>query len=72
MSTEQFKEIVDKVSIMQKEWLTPDELQSEFSISKSTQAKMRMTNSIPYHKISKYVRYKRVDINQWFDTAKVV
>ena len=72
MSTEQFQEIMDSVAQMQKEWLTPDELQTEFCISKSTQAKMRMSKTLPYHKIGKYVRYKRVDINQWLDSAKVV
>ena len=72
MSAEQLQELLNTVAIMQKEWLTPNELQSEFCISTSTQAKMRMSKTLPYHKIGKYVRYKRADINQWFDSAKVV
>ena len=72
MSTEQLQEIINNVAHMQKEWLTPDELQNEFCISTSTQAKMRMSKTLPYHKIGKYVRYKRADINQWLDSAKVV
>lgn len=57
---------------MEKLWLTPKELEKEFSIRQSTQAKMRMSGRIPYHKIGKYVRYKRIDIDQWFDLAKMV
>ena len=56
----------------QKLWLTPEELEKEFSIRRSTQAKMRMSGRIPYHKIGKYVRYKRTDINKWLDLAKMV
>ena len=72
MSAEELQKLLDTVAIKQKEWLTPDELESEFRISTSTQAKMRMAGTIPYHKIGKYVRYKRADINKWFDEAKVV
>jgi len=65
-------ELIGAVKSATKEWLDPYELESEFNISRSTQSKMRMYGSIPYHKIGKYVRYKRADINQWFDEAKVV
>ncbi len=62
----------EKSHVIQKLWLTPKDLAHEFDITLSTQAKMRMKNRIPYHKIGKYVRYKRTDINQWFDLAKIV
>ena len=65
-------ELIKAVKSATKEWLTPQELQSEYNISTSTQSKMRMAGLIPYHKISKYVRYKRADIDQWFNDAKVV
>ncbi|RKX82590.1 MAG: DNA-binding protein [Spirochaetes bacterium] len=68
----QLKDLIQAVKTATKEWLTPSELQEEFGISTSTQAKMRVSRAIPYHKISKYVRYKRADINAWFDSAKVV
>lgn len=61
-----------QVASYQKEWLNPDDLNHEYGISTSTQAKMRMAGTLPYHKISKFVRYKREDINQLFDDAKVV
>lgn len=70
--SEQIQELIDLVKLSQKEWLTPVELESEFHIATSTQAKLRISKTLPYHKIGKYVRYKRADINEWFDNAKVV
>ena len=53
-------------------WLSPKDILAEFDIALSSQAKMRMQRKIPYHKIGKFVRYKRTDINIWFDSGKVV
>ena len=72
MSKEQIKELIASVKQSQKEWLDSDDLFTEFAISKSTQAKMRMAKTLPYHKIGKFVKYKRSDINEMFDNAKVV
>ena len=72
MSQEEIQQLLDTVQQSQKEWLTPDDLFTEFKITKSTQAKMRMDRKIPYSKIGKYVRYKRERINKMFDDAKVV
>ena len=55
----------------QKRWLTPKELEEEFGISKSTQAKYRMNNKIPYSKIGKYIRYDRNDIDSWLENHKI-
>jgi len=68
----QLQSLIGAVKAATKEWLSPKELYQEYGISTSTQAKMRVSKSIPFHKISKYVRYKRDDINLWFDKAKVV
>jgi len=46
-------------------WLTPKELESEYSISVSTQAKWRMDRKIPFSKVGKFIRYNRNEINQW-------
>jgi predicted DNA-binding transcriptional regulator AlpA len=55
------------------EWLSPDELENEFGIKKSTQAKLRMKRAIPYSKIgTKIVRYSRSKINDWLYDAEVV
>lgn len=64
--------VIDTVKKSQKEWLNVNELEAEFGILKSTQAKMRMARTLPYHKIGKYVRYHRPDINKMFLDAKVV
>ena len=72
MSENQIQDLIETVKQAQKEWLNPDELESEFGILKSTQAKMRMAKTLPYHKIGKYVRYHRPDINQMLLDAKVV
>lgn len=58
--------------IPQKLWLTPKELHEEFIIPLSSQAKMRMQQRIPYHKIGNYVRYKRTDIDNWLEAGKIV
>ena len=60
------------MTLYKKTYLTPDELEEEYGILKSTAAKMRMNRTLPYHKIGKYVRYYRPDIDQMFADAKVV
>ncbi len=72
MSENQIQQLIDTVKQTQKEWLNAGELEAEFGILKSTQAKMRMARTLPYHKIGKYVRYHRPDINKLFLDAKVV
>ena len=57
---------------IQKEWLTPKEMHKEFGFSTSTLAKWRMNNlNIPYHKIGKYIRYKRSDIKSFIEDHKI-
>ena len=52
-------------------WLTPNELEAEYSFSKSRQARLRMESKIPYSKIGSYIRYSREAINQWLENARV-
>ncbi len=53
-------------------WMTTDDVENELKISKSTQAKLRMRNAIPYSKIGgKIVRYSRDKINAWLEDAEV-
>jgi len=54
------------------DWMNPDKLHKDYFISKSTQAKLRMKKVIPIHKVGKYIRYYRPDIDQWLQNAKVV
>lgn len=53
------------MTINNKQWLTPTELQEEYGFSKSTQSKYRMDRKIPFSKVGKYIRYNREEINQW-------
>ena len=71
-TTNEIDRLIEAVKDTQKLWLNSDELEAEFGILKSTQAKMRMAKTLPYHKIGKYVRYHRPDINKMFLDAKVV
>ena len=59
-------------NIVLNQWLSPEDLEKEFGIKKSTQAKLRMKKIIPYSKIgTKIVRYNRNDIDQWLTDAKI-
>ncbi len=71
ISKEQLNELIVAIKRTQKEWLNTDELEEDFNILKSTQAKMRMAKTLPYHKVGKYVRYFRPDINELFMNAKI-
>lgn len=72
MSTNEIQELISAVKSQTKEWLTAEELFKDYGITKSTQSKMRMARTLPYHKVGKYIRYKRSDINTLFNNAKVV
>ena len=75
MTTTDINNIAD--AVMQqihipKLWLTPDDLETEFSIGKVRQGALRSKRMIPFSKRGRYIRYNRDDINQWFLDAKVV
>lgn len=55
---------------LEKRWLSPSELESEFGFSKSTQAKMRMSSNssgIPFNKVGGFVFYDRIAIDKWLE-----
>jgi len=54
-----------------KRWLTPNDLFNEYGFSTSNQDKLRMKRKIPYHKIGRYVRYDRAEIDEWIRSNKV-
>ena len=61
-------------NILQKRWLTPEDLKQEYGFSKSTQAKMRMasnSSTLPFSKIGKYIRYDRHAIDRWLEEHQV-
>jgi len=65
------KQGVVMITTENKAWLTPIELEAEYSFSKSRQARLRMESKIPYSKIGNYIRYSRVAINNWLEEARV-
>lgn len=57
----------------QKRWFTPKELEEEYGISQSTQAKYRMQKKIPFSKIgSKFIRYDYQKIEKWLENHEIV
>jgi len=59
------------INLEQNVWLTPTQLELEYSFSKSRQARLRVEKRIPYSKIGNYIRYSREAINQWLEAARV-
>jgi hypothetical protein len=54
-------------------WLSPIQLQQEYGLKISLQAKLRMDKKIPYSKINgKTIRYSRTKIAQWLENAEVL
>lgn len=52
-------------------WITVDEFFNEYGISKQTQATMRYRREIPYYKKGKFIRYKKSEIDEWFENFRV-
>lgn len=56
----------------QQRWLTPVDLENDYGIKQSTQAKYRMRKEIPFSKIGgKFIRYDRQKINKWLEEHEV-
>jgi len=47
-----------------KRWLSPDDFEEEFGMSKSTQSKKRSCGKLPYSKFGGFVRYDRFKIDK--------
>ena len=56
----------------QKEWINPNEVNKEYGFSTSTLAKWRMNKiNLVFHKIGKFIKYKRSDIEAFIESNKV-
>ncbi len=64
--------IADKMLEDTKDWLDPNDLKKKCGFSIARQANLRSEKKIPFHKRGRYIRYKKSDIDQWLDDAKVV
>ena len=68
-----YAEIVD-LKKQSKVWLTPEDVNDLFGISKSSQAKMRMasnSSTMPFHKVGARIFYQNMDLNAWIEDHKV-
>ena len=60
-------------NIVKKEWLSPFDLEREYGLKVSLQAKLRMDRKIPHSKINgKTIRYSRAKIDKWLENAEVL
>ena len=55
------------MNINEKKWINHDEFEIIFNIKKSTQAKWRMSNKLPFSKIGKFIRYNKIEIDKLFE-----
>ena len=55
----------------QNRFMTPKQLEEEYSFSEANQAQMRMKKRIPYIKIGGYVKYDREAIDKWLEQNAV-
>jgi len=54
-------------------WLSPIQLEQEYGLKVSLQAKLRMDKKIPHSKINgKTIRYSRAKIEEWLEDAEVI
>ncbi len=51
----------------QNRFMTPKQLEEEYSFSEANQAQMRMQKRIPYIKIGGYCKYDRIEIDKWLE-----
>ena len=53
------------------EWLRPAQLEKEWEISPKTQANLRSQGKLPYHRIGNIIKYKRSELDDLLESAKV-
>ena len=51
--------------------LTPDQLADLLGVTKGWVYEQAALKAIPYHKLGKYLRFKRLAIDRWMDSAAV-
>jgi excisionase family DNA binding protein len=51
--------------------LTPDQLAGLLGVSKGWVYEQAALKAIPYHKLGKYLRFRRSEIGKWIDSAAV-
>lgn len=51
--------------------LTPDQLAGLLGVSKGWVYEQAALKAVPYHKLGKYLRFRRSEIDRWIDSAAV-
>jgi predicted DNA-binding transcriptional regulator AlpA len=62
------------VTLEEKRWLNPKELEERYGFSRSWQGKARMSgsgSSLPFSKIGSYIRYDALQISAWLEAHAV-
>lgn len=55
-----------------KEWLSPQKVSKELGVSISTLSRWRRERlHLPYHKMGKYIKYRRSDITAFLESNKI-
>lgn len=58
------------------EWLSPHDMakpldEGGYGIAKQTQSKWRIYKNFPYYKVGKFIRYKRSEIDAYFESHQI-
>lgn len=65
--------LIQSIKIADKRWLTPKELELEYSLLEDTMSKYRMQRKVPFSKIgTKLIRYDRQKIDKWLEDHEVI
>ena len=72
-TTPTLKEMLERIERKEylSEFMTPEEVEAEFGISKSTQNQMRSNREIDYYKPKGKALYKRSDIIEFVEANKI-
>ena len=74
IKTNQFENIFYHKNMITDRWMTPKQLADEYGFSESWQNKARMVSSgstLPFHKVGKFFKYDRLEIDAWIAEHKV-
>lgn len=55
----------------QNEWLTIEQVEEQYHMSRSMQAQYRMEKKIPFTKLGRKILYSRSKLNEWLESLEV-
>ncbi len=63
--------ITNSIPPADKRWLSIQDFTRDYSISRSTQQRLRSEGKLPFSKIGKIIRYDRLKIDEFFSNHSV-